>query len=398
MIGPLDRPAYKPLWAAARRRVESNGLSLEGTPLALKDLTSEEYNAIAGLLGVRRPPPGSPLRVSLTALDRALRSSSIGKGLLEVLTALGGPPADRRAAKTSSAAERSEQWAALSAHSVAQTDDRVAGWLDHVRKTGFDRRLAGADGVAAVRAALDVLAVLDGDAQHRLPVLAADVVGDSHGLDRGRAAGTLVVHALSWLRSEPFPQDAADWRRVWADAGVACDDLSCDVLVLNLPGFAREPLRLTLRQVLSWQPPARPRRVVFACENPAVVAAASDRLGEASPPIVCVDGMPSTAALMVLDRLSAETQVIRYHGDFDWRGLTIATVIARKLPVTTPWCYGTPEYERAIAAGLGTVALAGRPIPSPWDETLAPAMESAGLAIYEEQVLRELIDDLERVT
>ncbi len=124
----------------------------------------------------------------------------------------------------------------------------LAGWLDHVRTTGVDRRLAGADGIAAVRAALDVVAVLDDDdGSHRLAVLAADVVGDTHGLDRGRPAGTLVVHALGWLRSEAFPHDAADWRRAWAEAGVACDDLSCDVLVLNLPGFPKEPLRLTLR-------------------------------------------------------------------------------------------------------------------------------------------------------
>lgn len=396
MVNLLERPVYKPLWAAARRRVESNGLSLDGTPLTLKDLTTEESDAIAGLLGVRRPAPGSPLRVSLTALDRALRISSIGRGLLEVLATLGGPIVDRRAAKTSSAAERAEQWAKLGAHPAVAHDNRLAGWLDHVRSTGLDRRLADAEGVAALLTALDVLAVLDGDTSHRLPVLAAEVVGDSHGLDRGRGAGTLVVHALSWLRSEPFPPDAADWRRVWADAGVACDDLSCDVLVLNLPGFSTEPLRLTLRQVMSWQPPTMPSNAVFACENPAVVAAAADRMGEASPVLVCVDGMPSTAALVVLGRLSADGNTIRYHGDFDWRGLTIATVIARKLPVATPWRYDAKDYERAIAAGLGTVELAGRPSPSPWDDELAPAMEAVGLAIYEEQVLSELLDDLER--
>lgn len=394
-MGLLDRPAYKPLWASARRRVESNGLSLDDTPLILKDLTTEESDAIAGLLGVRRPPAGSPLRVSLTALDRALRSSAVGQGLLDVLPTLGGPIVDRRAAKSSSEVERAERWATLRVHPAVEYDSRLAGWLDHVKMTGFDRRLAGVDGAAAVRTALDVLALLDGDTHYRLPVLAADVVRDSHALDRGRPAGTLVVHALSWLRSEPFPQDAADWRRAWADAGVACDDLSCDVLVLNLPGFAKEPLRLTLRQVMSWQPPAMPRGVAFACENPAVVAAASDRLGEDSPPLVCVDGMPSTAALMVLERLSEDEHTIRYHGDFDWRGLTIATVIARKLPGATPWRYGASDYERAIAAGLGTVDLTGRPSPSPWDDDLLRAMELTGLAIYEEQVLSEMLGDLE---
>jgi len=396
-MGLLDRPAFKPLWASARRRVELNGLSLDGTPLILKGLTNEESDAIAGLLGVRRPSPGAPLRVSLTALDRTLRSSAVGQGLLEVLSMLGGPIVDRRAAKTSREAERADRWASHRAHPAVENDNRLAGWLDLVATTGFDRRLSGGD-AAAVDAALDVLAMLKSDTYYRLPVLAAEVVRDSHGLDRGRPVGTLVVHALSWLCGEPFPQDAADLRRVWADAGVACDDLSCDVLVLNLPGFATEPLRLTLRQVMSWQPPEMARTVAFACENPAVVAAASDHLGEASPPLVCVDGMPSTAALMVLDRLSEHGHIIRYHGDFDWSGLTIAAVIARKLPAATPWRYGARDYESAIAAGLGTVELAGRPSRSPWDVQLSGAMEVAGLAIYEEQVLSELLVDLERGT
>lgn len=394
----VEGPAYHPLWVAARRRLEANGLSLNGTPLIMKNLTREESDAIAGLIGTRRPTPGSALRVSLTALDRALRTSSIGHGLVDVLESLGGPLLDRRAARASSTAERSEEWTKLHAHPAVEHDDQLGVWLDHVRSTGFDRRLAGVGGVAAVHAALDVLTVLAGDGSHRLPVLAATVVGDSHGLDRGRPAGTLVVHALGWLHGETFPRDAADWRRVWADAGVACDDLSCDVLVLGLPGFSVEPLRLTLRQVMVWQPPPAPSRVVYACENPAVVAAAADQLDQDSPPVVCVEGMPSTAALIVLDRLCGNGHTIRYHGDFDWRGLCIAAVIARKLPTAAPWRYGATDYERAIAAGLGTVELAGRSSPSPWDENLAPAMALAGKAIYEEQVIGDLLNDLVRAT
>ncbi|HEY5272803.1 MAG TPA: TIGR02679 family protein [Acidimicrobiales bacterium] len=392
----LDRAAYTPLWAAARRRLETNGLSLGGAPLTLKGLTSEESDAVAGLLGIRRPAGGTPLRVPLVTLDRALRSSSIEEGLLGVLTRLGGPVVDRRAAKASKEAEQATQWAEAYSHAAVQRDGRLAGWLDQVKSTGLDRRLAGAGGVVVVIAALDVLAVLNRDSNHRLPVLAAEVARDSHALDRGQPIGTLVVHALTWFNEEAFPQDAADWRRVWADAGVACDDLSCDVLVLNLPGFAKEPLRLTLRQVTTWRPPAVVRGQVFACENPAVVAAASDRLGDSSPPLVCVDGMPSTAALIVLARLAEHGQRIFYHGDFDWRGLAIANVVARKLPMTTPWRYNATDYKRAIAAGLGTVELTGRLTASPWDAGLAKAMESAGFAIYEEQVLSELLDDLDR--
>lgn len=156
----LARPVYEPLWAAARRRVEANGLSLDGTPLTLKGLTGEESDAVAGLLGVRRPTTGSPVRVSLVALDRALRGSSVGRGLLDVLTELGGPLVDRRAAQMMNTAVRAEDWATLGAHPAVGLDDRLTGWLEQVRKTGFDRRLAGARGAAAVRTALDVLAVL----------------------------------------------------------------------------------------------------------------------------------------------------------------------------------------------------------------------------------------------
>ena len=410
----LDRPVYRPLWAAARRRIEANGLSLEGSPITLKNLTSQECDAIVGLLGVRRPAQGSraqgstaqgstaqgstaqgsTLRISLLILDRSLRSSSVGVGLVEVLSTLGGPLVDRRAAKQSSATERAQKWAELGTHPSVVRNSRLNGWLDYVRSTGFDRRLTHTDDAGMVGSALDVLGIVDGDTRYRLAVLAADVVGDAHGLDRGRPVGTLAVHALSWLRNEQFPTDAADWRRVWADAGVACDDLSCDVLVLNLPGFSKEPLRLTLRQVISWSPPPMSTSAIYVCENPAVVAAAADRLGESSPPLVCVDGMPSTAALMVLDRLSQDGHAIGYHGDFDWRGLGIATVVARKLPTTIPWRYGASDYQRAVVGGLGTVELFGRAASSPWDDALASAMEAAGVAIYEEQVIGELVDDL----
>ena len=235
----LERPAYRPLWSAARRRVEARGLSLGGTPLTLKGLTDEEADAIAGLLGVRRPTAGT-LRVSLATLDRTLRSSAVGLGLLDVLSELGGPLVDRRALKGEHQAHRARQWADLAAHPSVQGDPGLGAWLEHVRTTGLARRLAGDGDAKAVSNALDVLAALEGSpGRHRLAVLAADVMGDAHALDRGKPVGTLAVHALSWLAGRPYPQDAADWRRTWSDAGVACDDLSCDVLVLNLPGSAR---------------------------------------------------------------------------------------------------------------------------------------------------------------
>lgn len=391
----LDRSAYKPLWAAARRRLEANGLSLAGSPLVLRDLAVSEADAIAGLLGVRRPSPGTPLRVSLPALDRALASSAVGRGLLDVLVELGGPVVDRRAGRAISEVQRTERWAGLAAHPAIVLDPRLDGWLGSLRTTGLARRLAGNDEAAAVRSALDVLLVIQQrDGGLRLAVLAADVTGDAHGLDRARPVGTLAVHALSWRAERRFPEDAADWRRTWADAGVACDDLSCDVLVFNVPGWPAEPLRLTLRQATTWRPPAGAAGVVSVCENPAVVAAAADALGGRSPAMVCLDGMPSTAALVILEELAVVGWAVRYHGDFDWRGLAIAGVLARKVPVARPWRFGAADYRRAVLRGGCTAALTGRLTVSPWDPDLAGVMDDAGVAVYEEQVIDDLLEDL----
>jgi len=41
-----------------------------------------------------------------------------------------------------------------------------------------------------------------------------------------------------------------------------------------------------------------------------------------------------------------------------------------------------------------TIVLSGRHTASSWDAELAPAMEDAGVAVYEEQVVDDLLDDL----
>jgi uncharacterized protein (TIGR02679 family) len=357
----------------------------------MRGLSAEEADAISGLLGVRRPTDGM-LKVSLVSLDQALRTSSVGRGLFEVLAIVGGPLTDRRAARSSSAASRDQVWSELASHPAVLQRPGVAEWLALVRSSGLARRLAGDQEGKAVSLALDVVGVVGGDERRLLPVLAAEITGDAHGLDRGRPAGTLAVHGLTWLAGRPFPADAADWRRAWSDAGVACDDLSCDVLVLNLPGWPAEPLRLTLRQVAAWHPV--PTGPVFVCENPAVVAAADDELGKQSPTLVCVDGMPSTAALDVLRALAAGGAAICYHGDFDWRGLAIAGVLFRKVPAARAWRFGAADYRDAVRRGFGTVPLTGLATSSSWDPDLQAAMIEAGVAVYEEQLVAALINDL----
>jgi len=56
---------------------------------------------------------------------------------------------------------------------------------------------------------------------------------------------------------------------------------------------------------------------VHACENPQVLQAAP-RAGAAGA-LLCFAGNPSSAGLLLLERLVASGTQVAYHGDFDWR-------------------------------------------------------------------------------
>ena len=402
----LAGPDLDKLWRAARRRLEANGLTLYGTPLVLKGLTREEADAVAGLLGIVRPR--REVRVRLDALDLVLRTSSAGHGLIDVLTALGGPLRDRQAEKEANATRRAATWSGLGAHPAVVADPHLSDWLSSLQGSGLASRLAGADGVEhLVGRALDVLARLPGNGIG-LAVLAAETTGDAHGLDRGRPTGTLVLQALGSYSDAPQPETAGAWRAAWQAAGVVCDDLSCHVLVMNLRprgtselvgSMVRdhadfgEPVRLTLRQVSMGELEPESPTPIFSCENPAVVAAAADRLGDSSATLVCLEGVPSTAGLVLLERLAMAGCPLHYHGDFDWPGLSIFSTLRRRLDLSA-WRFGADDYQAALGDGRGGIPLVGRPMESSWDAALAPAMSEAGVAVFEEQVIDRLLEDL----
>jgi uncharacterized protein (TIGR02679 family) len=128
---------------------------------------------------------------------------------------------------------------------------------------------------------------------------------------------------------------------------------------------------------------------VYVCENPNVVAAAAHRLGARSAPLVCVEGQPKTAARLLLTGLAAAGVRLAYHGDFDWPGLRIANLIIRRHGAV-PWRMNAADYARAAGGSL----LEGLPVDAVWDERLRPAMQAAGRAVHEEQVLADLLADL----
>lgn len=388
------------------------GHSLDGR-LRLDRPTESQREALARLLG-RRPSPSGPastvrsISVGLEELARVLERAGIAPDLRGLVEALRGRVIDR----TEAAAAERAGWEAAHRRlrSVATAlDPRLGLWVDDLEAGGMLRRLAkGIDD--AERLGREAVAVLEQLPAAGMPLaqLAASTLGDSHALDAGAPPTTLVLRALEVLTGLPRRDRSAEERRtLWARAGVLLDELAASALVLGLApdgdGLlartlrahteAGEPCRLTLRQLVRHPPDWAPLSgtCIAVCENPTVVAAAADRLGTASPPLVCTEGHPSGAVQTLLGRLVDAGAFLRFHTDFDRGGLRIGNLLADRFGAR-PWRMGRADYE--AAAGARGVPLTSPPEKAMWDAELATCLSARGVAVHEEQLLEGLLADL----
>ncbi|MGW3108718.1 TIGR02679 family protein [Streptomyces sp. NPDC001100] len=392
----LGDPGLAWLIERVRRRMERDE-PLTG-PLTLTSPTSAERAAAERLLG-RAPRAGRSLTVRLDAVDTVVRRSGISPdGLAAAVTALTGPVtrlADVREQETNA---WQEAYAPLTV-----LPPELAEWAHQLRKDGLVRRLARTPHAAKVLLtdATTALQPLPADPAVSLPAFAATALGDAHALDDGTPLATIVLSGIRALTG--FPDgNGAEWRReAWASAGLLRDALSSTVLTLGLRGTpaldwmtdAGEPAVLTLRQ-LTHNPPRTTPEVVYVCENPTVVATAADTHGPTCPPLVCLQGQPSAAALTLLRHLHSHGSMLRYHGDFDWGGLRIADALLRRVP-WQPWHYTAADYRTAAATTPLAPPLTGTPATAAWDPDLTAALTELGVRIEEETVLDVLLADLE---
>jgi len=396
---------YRRLLDAARRSLERTGGALSGT-VSVPSPTDTERKAIIGITGQYRDPGVGRMTVRLSDLEAAVREAT-GDGLLALLAALGGTPLRDRPAERERLSARVDTCAGQLNDSYLASLEWFAGWMDGLRADGTLTRLVNSGDTGPLLQAVSVLEALDGrPAPVLLQALAAEVTGDTKALNHGTVLSGLVLRALSLRLGTARPSSAEDRRELWDSCDVIVDDLASRVLVLGLPAdgdglgewltsaaTSGTPFYVTLHQLVS-MPVSLLSPVVYACENPAILRAAAGSLGPLSLPLICTEGRPSTAFHRLAAAVVASGGQLRYHGDFDWPGVSIAaSVMARHDGV--PWRLGASDYLAGVrAAGAEHVPLAGAAQPTPWDPALAEAMSATGRVVYEESVTDALLADL----
>lgn len=392
-----------------RQRFERGPLDGKLGRLRISDLNQHEHAALAGLTG--RPARfSSSIQIDVPVIDAALNRAGVAASLREALELIDGPIIHAETART----ELKAGWSnAIS----GANHPSLSSFLQAPSGLGLLKRLSNSDTEIATRlcsCADTVLKALPADGTTRAQ-LAARTLGDAHALDTGQAVATLV---LAVWRMRSLDQDTEEKptiengvreigedriRDIWAKAGILVNELARPALFLNLqingnqtlPLPSGEPsytsLRFLLRSDPLWDVKGRD---IHVCENPNLVAIAADKLGVNCAPMVCTEGMPAAAQRVILQQLVTSGGRLRYHGDFDWPGLRIGNHVMREFGAV-PWRFDAKEYLAAVTrAPRPGFALTGAEVDASWDEALTIAMRTHGLAIAEESLADELLQDL----
>ena len=382
----------------------SRGRPLSGL-IANARATSDERRALDDLLG-RRSTVGGRLSLGLPELERVLRSAGMAACLEDAVVACRGPVENQRA----KAGRRRDEWEALLNASRARCAAKPAlvEWVDLLVREGRLKRLSRGNVTTAANLMTSAWRVILRAAEPEvlLATLAAEGAGDSHALDRGQPLATLCLRAIAVLHGIDGQRSASARRQAWATLGVIIDDLSSPVLTFNLraavdsalgqlldlyrqqgqPGF------LTYRQLQTgnvFEPLDPAMRRVFICENPSIVSAAARELGARCHPLICTNGQPTSSVHLLLSQLRCAGAQLWCHADFDWAGLSIVRQLVDG-HTAIPWRMSVEEYRAASA----TVSLDPQPFTASWSPQLPDAIRARGKAVYEEQLIRSLLEDL----
>ncbi|WP_028599322.1 TIGR02679 domain-containing protein [Paenibacillus pasadenensis] len=423
------RPGMNRLLQAIWKRYE--GLGRIGGKAVVPKLRPEECEALNGFFGTYYRP-GEKAEISLSEMELELRRSVFECGLEELYQRLYGEPLLSRSDRKRMS---QQNWQAL--FTAAERRLHAEGllpppfveewWLMLRSGKGMGYRTlkelwdrGEAEASEALLHATLAWCRLSGEEERgarrpiRKPVLAAEVSGNPHALDRDQPAGRLFFQALLSMPApsghseraareadqaslvvregaEDSTLEAADRqeepplermvreaakgldtlaaREVYRSWGVLDDDFSSYV---HLYRQGSDPSAQSGHHAVWTLAHVEEARILplvselFVVENPAVYAALIDErrngavIGNAgarsgSPLLLCTSGPASAAALRLMDRLVESGRLsgmIRYSGDYDGKGIVMANVLCRRYRERfRPWRFDRETYADSLAQG-----------------------------------------------
>ncbi|MFC4098475.1 TIGR02679 domain-containing protein [Paenibacillus xanthanilyticus] len=441
------RPGLERFMSELRRRYASSTVGARGY-ITLPRVNDEERQALDDFYGTySQSNPKEPERYSIAKFEKLLLERRFKLTVAELLAVLnGGKVLTRKEQQLQS----EEAWLSMIDRALIELGDGqpekdgLMRWAEGLRDEASPgsrtlRRqfaISREEATECLRQCLAALKLLHRQADKkpmRLPVLAAEVVGDAHALDWKQVAGRVfwwgLTVAAGWNPHGMLPEEeesgssddahpvqhsnAMIIREGYRRGGIIDDDLSSQVMLYSPALFGcNEERVLTLRQVERLAEEGLkglPSAAIFMVENPSVFAELVDAHNERSATIactcpqivVCGSGQPTTAVLRLLDVwLNHGTETASrcyYAGDLDPAGLSIAQGLRKRYgEKLTMWRMDEILYRRFAGRGVPlTVAERERmrTVDYEWAPGLSLTMVDVGIKLHQELWLAELLDD-----
>lgn len=431
----LRQSGFRRLWQAAKEKYERHGRV--GGKVELSNLSMDEIEALSGLLAVNLYGQTSVV-ISLSKMDQALEQSKFSIGLAEVLGHLFPDMRTREERR----AVASASWSAFCTRAKAGVDNQaVLHWIDGLSQAdapGYRTYLEcykQYEKTGDCSAWISVVSALGKSlSRHsvwRLPVFAAEVTGDPHGLDRDTLAGKMFYSGLVALTADTIiaesnlesdlelssvanskvddDLDSADAtgdapaehvRMVYMKAGIRLDDVSSIVWIGNWPSLFGAPIALPLMALENGVTEIPAVDSLYVVENPSVFAELIERL-PAGIPVVCTSGQPSVAALRLLDMATATGTRLHYSGDFDVKGLQMAISLRKRYTdAFVAWHMDAVTYRFASDEKqprfMGREVQMLKKLEVDWDDELIPTMMHVRRKVFQEHIISKLLSDFDR--
>ena len=381
--------------------------------ISLPDAMDEECDALRGLFG---RPFSPPLSFQAAAFESALQKTVFeGVTLAELLETYFQTTIQTKKQRRSELDDRIEQALTELAAEQAAACEWLRALSDQRGNGAQLLRRAGADGqdlAELLRPVCRAAAWLDGHPGQtvRLAVLSALASSDPHRLDAKTASGELFLHLLAFRRGESTPSSAEERDALYYRGGVLNDSISSSVTQIGLtlyaedgehPAFRAFRLRrdictLSLTNLASLTAARSISGKAYLVENQMVFSQLCDHAAAFHSPFLCTSGQPQVAVLRLLDLLAASGTELFYSGDFDGKGLSIASqLLARYRGQLHLWHMAPEDYQRSRSGqNLSEASLRLLQHCDPLLAETVSALREHRKAGYQELLLRELLADL----
>ena len=176
-----------------------------------------------------------------------------------------------------------------------------------------------------------------------IAVFSAVNTKDSHFFDSDKFTGRLFIKAISFILNKDDPKDINEINELYYEVGILKDEISNHTTIYGLNAFNmdssevkavnsfnlwKEPLQISISNLLKFDYLEAINNTVFIFENPAVFHKILKVNGD-NISLICTSGQLNLSSYILLNKIR-NLKNIYYAGDFDPEGLMIAYKIKKR--------------------------------------------------------------------